>query len=334
VPETYEPGEKIIRVVQLLNILSSTETGRSTKELAAELEVVPRTVQRYIQTLRDSVGLDVEESNGRWRLGKHSRLPALQLDRYQATLLLIALRLLHRSRPEQDPALLGALAQLSRALQVPLVTRYLQRMLQHAEQKPVNPERRTLERTVVDAFVMSRALEIDYVDGEGRASRRVVHPYFLEPAVEGRHVYVYSHDVQARGMRALRLDRVTSARMLPQTFDVPDDFDIDDALGAAWGVWHSDTPDDVVLRFVPEAARLVPESRWHPSAQLVPLPDGGIELRLRVASETEMRPWVMRWGPLVEVIEPASLRAWVADAHARAAALYAKQVSGRSAGGQ
>jgi len=48
-----------------------------------------------------------------------------------------------------------------------------------------------------------------------------------------------------------------------------------------------------------------------------------------VASEVEMRPWVMRWGANVEVIGPPSLRAHMAETLAAAAALYASNPSKR-----
>jgi hypothetical protein len=36
----------------------------------------------------------------------------------------------------------------------------------------------------------------------------------------------------------------------------------------------------------------------------------------------EMRPWLLRWGSNVEVLEPPSLRAHMAETLAAAAALY------------
>jgi predicted DNA-binding transcriptional regulator YafY len=53
------------------------------------------------------------------------------------------------------------------------------------------------------------------------------------------------------------------------------------------------------------------------------LEGGGVELRLTVASEAEMRPWVLGWGAQVEVLAPASLRGHVARSMAAAAQLYA-----------
>ena len=42
-----------------------------------------------------------------------------------------------------------------------------------------------------------------------------------------------------------------------------------------------------------------------------------------VASEVEMRPWVLGWGAQVEVLAPPSLRAHVAGSMADGARLYA-----------
>jgi proteasome accessory factor B len=321
-PVTYESGEKFVRVIQLFTRLCETEAGLSTKQLADELEVTPRTVQRYIATLRDSAGIDIDDAGGRFRIGEGSRLPPLQLDRYQATLLLVALRLLLQLRTEQDPALVGALAQLSGALRVPLVARYLERTLAAAEARPSNQERREVERTIIDGFVKSQAVDVQYVDGSGHESKRTLRPYFLEPAAEGRHIYVFAHDAQSGEVRPFRLDRIRSARLVPETFRVPDDFDIDTLVSASWGIWQSESADEVVLRFTPDAARWVEETPWHPSARISKLDSGGIEVQLRVASEVEMRPWVLRWGSNVEVLAPVSLRDYVSTTLRKAAEQY------------
>ena len=321
----YESGEKFLRVFQLYQRLCDTRSGLTTRQLADELEVTPRTVQRYIATLRDSAGVDVEEVDGRWHVGTRSLLPPMQLDHHQATALLVAVRLLHQMRQEHDPSLVGALAQLSRALRIPAVTRYLEATIEAAEQRPQNPERRAVEGTVVDGFVTGRALEVAYTDKAGRVTRRVLRPYFLEPRPEGRVIYVFAHDELSGQLRSFRLDRIVSARLLPQTFEVPADFDIDVVIGGSWGIWIGEPDIDVVLRFSATVARRVRETPWHPAATLHDLPAGGVEMRLRVASEVEMRPWVLGWGAAVEVVEPAVLRDYVSSAMRAGAAMYGEE---------
>jgi predicted DNA-binding transcriptional regulator YafY len=323
VPGVYEKGEKQLRVIKLFARLCETEVGLTTRQLAEELEVNPRTVQRYVATLRDSAGIDIEETEGRWRIGQRSRLPPLQLDHYQATLLLVAVRLLQQLRTEQDPALVGALAHLSRALSVPIVSEYLRRTLAAAERRPAATQRLGVERAVIDGFVMHREVEVHYVDAKGNETRRDLRPYFIEPTAEGRHIYVFAHDSQSREVRSFRLDRIRSARTLPTSFTVPDDFDIDVALGAAWAIWQGPGGDHVVLRFPETARQWVDETIWPSGMRRSDLDGGGIEVHLDVASEVEMRPWLLRWGENIEVIEPASLRRHMADTLAAAAALYA-----------
>src|SRR5580693_7507722 len=328
-PGVYEKGEKQLRVIKLFARLCETEVGLTTRQLAEELEVNTRTVQRYVATLRDSAGIDIEEIDNRWRIGKGSLLPPLQLDHYQATLLIVAVRLLQQVRTEQDPALVGALAHLSRALSVPIVSEYLRRTLAAAERRPPATERLGVERAVIDGFVMHREVAVGYIDAKGNETRRDLRPYFIEPTAEGRHIYVFARDSVSREVRSFRLDRIRSARLLPGTFTVPADFDIDTVLGAAWAIWQGTGDDRVVLRFTPEARQWVDESPWPAHAKRTDLPNGGVEVRLDVAGEVEMRPWVMRWGANVEVIAPESLRKHIAESHTSAAALYASSPAKR-----
>ena len=321
-PARYERGEKLTHVIQVYERLCHTETGLTTVQLADELEVTQRSVQRYISTLRNSVGLDIEEEDGRYRMGRGSRLPPMQLDRYQAMALLVALRLLHQMTPDHSPAAVGAYAELARALHNPLVTRVVAATIEAAEERPPNPQRRQIERIVIDGLVQGRVVEITYTDAKGQGSRRAIRPYFLEPRPEGRTVYVFALDDSSREVRSFRIDRIGEARLLPSAFRVPEDFDIDSLVAGSWGIWHGPGRDEVLLRFAAEVARRVRETVWHRSAQLTDLGDGGIEMRLVVASEVEMRSWVLGWGANVEVLGPTSLREHVAEIMRRGAEIY------------
>ena len=320
--QRYESGEKFLRVIQLFQRLSDTQAGLTTRQLADQLEVTTRTVQRYISTLRDSAGIDIEEVDGRFRIGSRSRLPAMQLDHYQATELLLAVRAMQQMRSEQEPALIGALAQLARALSVPVVTRYLQGLIAASERRPAHGQRQEVERVIVDAFVRRQGVAVTYRDAEGRESERVLSPYFLEPRAESRTLYIFAHDELSGEVRPFRIDRVRDARLLTQTFTVPDDFDIDAVVSGSWGIWQAPGQDDVILRFDRAIAERAREALWHRGAAISERQDGDIEARIAVASEVEMRSWVLGWGGSVEVIAPPSLREHVASALRRGAQRY------------
>ncbi|MGD0372771.1 MAG: transcriptional regulator [Candidatus Dormibacteria bacterium] len=319
----YSTGDKFIRVIDLLDRLGNTRVGLTTAELAEAFEVNVRSAQRYIRQLRDDVGLDIVAVDGRYKLGEGTRLPALQLDRDQATALLIAVRLLQQLYPDRDPALVGAMARLAAALKVPTVTDLLGRFIETVEKRPEDPIALQLHRTVVEAFTGQLKLEIEYTDAQVHGSRRVVHPYFLEPRSESRTIYVFAHDEASATVRLFRLDRISHARVIRERFEPSTDFDVDALVSGSWGIWQAQGHDEVVLRLTPEAAARVRQSFWHPSAQLSDLEDRGVELRLTVASEVEMRPWVLGWGGQVEVLAPPSLREHVAGSMLAGARLYA-----------
>src|SRR5207245_1587213 len=84
---------------------------------------------------------------------------------------------------------------------------------------------------------------------------------------------------------------------------------IDALVAGSWGIWQGTGQDEVVLRFDAEAAPRVRATLWHPSARYTDRGNGGVELRLRVASEVEMRPWVLGWGAMGGGAGPASVGA-------------------------
>src|SRR5260370_26535021 len=95
-------------------------------------------------------------------------------------------------------------------------------------------------------------------------------------------------------------------------------------LGPAWGIWASDHPVEVLLRFTPRVAARVIATTWHESQRLRELADGGVELRLVIAEPTEIRPWILGWGQECEVIAPIDLRESILSELVAAASLYGK----------
>ena len=65
---------------------------------------------------------------------------------------------------------------------------------------------------------------------------------------------------------------------------------------------------EVVIRFTPHQARWIRERKWHSTARVEGLLDGGCLLRLRVGGLGEVQRWVMQFGAEAEVLKPAGLR--------------------------
>ena len=64
---------------------------------------------------------------------------------------------------------------------------------------------------------------------------------------------------------------------------------------------------DVVLHFNRGVADYIREKRWHDSQRLRDLEDGGVELRMKLSSLSEVERWVLNWGGNARVSQPAEL---------------------------
>jgi len=64
--------------------------------------------------------------------------------------------------------------------------------------------------------------------------------------------------------------------------------------------------------------------RWHPSQKNKKLKDGSLELAFEVAGTKEIKTWIMGFGSLVKVLEPASLVKEIKDDLGKALSFYAK----------
>jgi predicted DNA-binding transcriptional regulator YafY len=151
-----------------------------------------------------------------------------------------------------------------------------------------------------------------------------VRPYFLEPDAALRSVYLIGFDEPAGAMRTYKVERIRSATLTTDRYEIPDDFDPDAWLANSWGIWSSEgTPAVAIrLRFDASVAHRVREAVWHRSQVLTELDTGGLELAVTVAGIVEIQSWILSWGGAVEVLEPGELREAVAASVRQARARY------------
>jgi len=81
----------------------------------------------------------------------------------------------------------------------------LQALHAHVPVWPMAPHR-SLPGPLYDALTSGRPISIRYVNGEGRASSRMIRPYACFPV--GPHVYVRADCTEAGQLRTFRLDRI------------------------------------------------------------------------------------------------------------------------------
>lgn len=323
--EEYLKGQKVVRWLDILMILAASPRGAKASELAARTGQSRRTLERDMVEIERLKRLKVVKEGTRWALMEGATMRPVAFEAAEAVELLMACRLAVRHADYNDRVLGLALAKVNGVIprDAQLVRRFVQETTDELSGKPDADQRAGLLHDLVRAWIGSFKVEIDYTDAQGKSTTRIIHPYALEPgSAVGHGTYLMAKDEMSNQVRSFKLERIDRVKVLSVQYRLPPDFSLADHLRDSWGIWSSDPPRDVVLRFRPPAARRVAESNWHPSQQLRHLEDGSVELTIRVRGTVEIMPWIQGWGPEVEVLAPAQLREAVASRAHETAARY------------
>jgi len=171
------------------------------------------------------------------------------------------------------------------------------------------------------AVLRQHEVEFDYKKpGEGKTSRRRVQPYHLSH--RENLWYLVGQDTEKAGMRTFALPRITAVRTMNKEFLRPAGFSPEQFFSSALGVMVGSGNHTVVVRFAPEVADRVRERVWHESQKITDLPDGGIELSVRLGAFAEVERWILGWGASAEVMSPPELRQRMAQAAKQLQAIY------------
>ena len=286
--------------------------GRVTAaELADELEVSLATARRDLEAL-SGAGIPVYPQPGRgggWSLvgGARTDLSGLSAGEAQALFLLVgpaaaisdeakaALRKLVRALPRTFRA--DAEAAASATIIDPI--RWGER-----DRRP--PE---LVGLLQAAVIRRKKVRLTYTSGARERSERLVDPWGL---VDKDDIWYLIAGTE-RGQRTFRVDRIVRAEPIDQPAERPDDF----TLTTAW----EQVVGEVEQRRSRTWATVVIESRYVPVLRTqfgrhchVEAESGHGHAQVRLAAPTplDIARHLAGWGRMIEVVEPASVRAELA----------------------
>ena len=316
-------SERLRRIEEVL--LAAGERGISAQQLAEEFGVCRQTIHRDLELLEQSNVPVWQPARGRWAVLQTRYVGNIRLTIHEAVALFFAVRLLCRMADEYNPHAVHAMRILATRFPEPVRSQAM-RAAEQLFRRPRNREFVNALEELTIGWIERRKVKCHY--HASRSRRRhlyVLHPYFLEPVGPSFAAYVLGYEeTYFRDVITLKIERMSGAVLLDETFPEPEGFDPVRALENAWGImWGRDTTR-VRLRFSPQVARRVKESQWHPSQRIEELPDGGCILTLDVAHTLELEPWIRSWGPAVEVMEPEALRQSIASQAAATAAIYSQ----------
>ncbi len=303
-------NKQIVRQLDILRTLAAKTYGMTYRELANESGVSTRTIQRDLNTLSD-VGFIIEEKvrDRKKYFTVKNNLPPLNFstdeiialtfiegiisplegtpykEAFQKTLNKIRTRL-----PEQIQAFLEEAG----AAYYP----------HHRGQKAlISPQ---IFETAYRAINEHKVCNITYCAiTTGQTKTYPITPLGFSYYHNG--YYLLCRNPNYDNLLTLAAERIQDLEITSQTFEPPDDLDIESRIQQAFGITLED-PIDVKIRFSAWQARYIKQRTWHPSQEIEELDNGEIILSFQASGSYEIKSWILSHGADAEVLEPASLR--------------------------
>lgn len=303
------PLARMLRIHGLLR----DEGFPNCSQLAKNLEVATKTVQRDIDFMRDRMELPIEfdfRRNGFHYTSPVDNFPTVLVTEQELIALFVAEKVLaqYKGTPFEKP-LHAAFSKLTEGLSDAISFRWsdMEAAISFRSIGTTVADLQLFE-TVSRAVLRSQELEFQYRKLESpRYELRRVQPYHLGSIDNQWYLFAYDHD--RAQIRTFVLSRIRDAKATGKRFSRPADFLVSSYLGDSFGVFKdSGKAQEIRIRFDSFAARLVRERRWHASQKIKELEGGDLELTLRLGNFAEIERWVLSWGEHARIVSPANLK--------------------------
>lgn len=305
---------KAQRLLQIEQLLWAHPEGLTQSAVARLIGVDRATISKYVSNNQLPPGVYLDEfDDNKLKLDRAADLTKAAFNLNEVMALHLATRLLATRTDKQNPHAASALRKLAKALQRldHNVSHHLLRSADVMDERFAYRDPLYLQvlETLTSAWSAGRKVRVEHLHPSGRIDAYTFAPYFIEPYAVGQTTHVIGWREPPHAIRTFKVERLRSAQMLSDRYEIPADFDPAALLRNAWGIWYSEgEPVEVVLRFHPRVAQRVQETQWQRGQQVTVQPDGWLLWRARVAEPQEMLPWIRGWGADVEVVEPDTLR--------------------------
>ena len=177
-------------------------------------------------------------------------------------------------------------------------------------------------RTIATAVLTRKRLRLRHQRRQdGEVIDREVSPQRLVHYRDNWYLDAWCHKRQA--LRTFGLDAIETAMVVPDK-DVKEigEDTLERHFASGYGIFAGSATRDAVLQFGASSARWVSRETWHPEQVGTPQLDGTYLLQFPYSQEPELVMDILRYGPDVQVLAPASLRDAVAARLRQAAQQY------------
>ncbi len=319
---------------ELGQLLRKHPRGVTVNEVAAHLQVTPRSARRYLRELRLDLEGVVERPGGekRWRIPAVDLPRSVALRRIQAYALLATSPLLdlfegsalHDELSLAQETLIAVARRPGRGPNACGQAEQLEQRFRYAAFAPESSEQLAEQLDMLfHALSEQQAVRCHLALATDSAPKpRYLHPYALLLYKDALHcIAQVLPDGQVCALAVSQLHALRALQDHP--FDVPADFRVEDYLQGQFGLWRQQAVrHHIIIALDASVSAVATQRRLHATQRVEPQPDGSVHLHLQLSSTTEVAMWVLGFGSRARVLQPAALREQVATELAAAAAHY------------
>ncbi len=165
-----------------------------------------------------------------------------------------------------------------------------------------------LINVLLDAMEQFQVVKITYQSiASDKAKTYEIHPYNF--VYHGGSIYIVGFSCKDKEIRFWKTDRLEKIHKENQTFDPPENFDIDKYMANAIAPFISE--EGIVhaqIRFKKSCARYVLEQKLKMVKKTIKEKDGSIKLEMDVENGKPFLRWILGFGKNAEIIGPPELR--------------------------
>ncbi|MGE5027576.1 MAG: helix-turn-helix transcriptional regulator, partial [Betaproteobacteria bacterium] len=182
---------------------------------------------------------------------------------------------------------------------------------------------------IATAVLQRKKLEISYYTrSRDETQDRVLSPQRLTHYRDNWYLDAWCH--MRNGIRSFSLDAIRRVRLInEQALDVSER-ELDEILGAGYGIFSGKAVKWAELRFSPQRARWVSREAWHPDQKSRFDSEGRYILNVPYSDDRELVMDILKFGPEVEVLGPAPLRRRIIELVGQTAGVYGGTGSSRA----
>lgn len=292
------------RLIKILQLIDGANIGRL--DLANKFDVSERQIYRDIDSLKEAhFPIIYSKKTGTYTFLNGFSLKKISLQPTELQVLLIAKQMLYSIGEEFATHIDNFFSRLVHECKTP--SSGSKPLISVRMDTPVNfSEIESPYKTLLEAIDYREQVEIDHLGKNGKYVKRQIDPYRLFHSDGFWYVIGYCH--LREDLRTFALDKIRSVTILHRYFAIRDNFDFDAYMANCWKKFYLGDPEEVTIRFSPEAAKDIKRKKWHLSQEIKDNQDGSIDFTATISGHDEIMKWILSWGSKAKVLSPKALK--------------------------